>query len=196
MDHLSAGSSCPLRPFSSLATVRWYPRHPALDQMYRPQGYMNARYGFNIFALNSPAGDRMLQIIGAIGLVNLAAGLLLLRRNHLAGWLTLMPVIVLCLPCVAIPFAGALAQHGNEINIILFQRMLFAIPIGLAMVCLGAGMFADRTENPPQHLCRPFSAFALTIGSLLFLTTISPDRPRYNHSWTRPGPNSRRPENA
>jgi hypothetical protein len=125
----------------------------------------------------------MLQIIGAVGLVNLAAGLLLLRRNHLAGWLTLMPLIALCLPCVAIPFAGAIAQHRNEVNIILFQRMLFAIPIGLAMVCLGAGIIECQAEKSPGASGRPFFAFALAIGSLLFLATVSPGQPRYNHFW-------------
>jgi hypothetical protein len=167
----------------SFATIRWYPRHPAIDQMYRPQGYLNAWYGFNIFSFSSPAGDRMLQIIGSLGLVNLAAGLLLLRRNHLVGWLTIMPVIVLCLPCVAIPFAGLLAQHGPEVNIILFQRMLFAIPIGLAMVCLGARIIECQAEKSSRASGRPFSAFALAIGGLLFLATVSPGQPHYNHFW-------------
>ena len=169
--------------FLSLVTVRWYPRPPAIDQMYRPQGYLNAWYGFNIFSLRSPAGDRMLQIIGAVGLVNLAAGLLLLRRNHPAGWLTVMPVIALSLPCVAIPFAGLLARPGNEIEIVTFQRMLFAIPIGLAMVCFGAAMVARRTEKSPNSSGRPFFAFTLAIASLVILTTTFPGGPRYNHFW-------------
>jgi hypothetical protein len=167
----------------SCATVRWYPRHPAIDQTYRPGGYLNAWYGFNIFSLSSPAGDRMMQIVGAIGLVNLAAGLLLLRHNHPAGWLTLMPVIALCLPCVAIPLAGALAQHGYEINIILFQRMLFAIPVGLAMVCLGSSIIECRAAKSPRASGRSLSIFALTIGSLVILTTAFPGGPRYNHFW-------------
>ena len=39
--------------------------------------------------------------MGVIGLVNLAAGLLLLRRNHLVGWLTITPLFALSLPFVA-----------------------------------------------------------------------------------------------
>jgi hypothetical protein len=167
----------------SLATVRWYHRHPAIDQMYRSQGYLNAWHGFNIFSLSSPAGDRMLQIIGSVGLVNLAAGLLLLRHNHLVAWLTIMPLIALCLPCVAIPFAGLLAQHDNPINIIIFQRMLFAIPAGLALVCFGARMIACRAEKSPGPSRRPFFAFNVAMGSLVILTTVSPGRPHYNHFW-------------
>jgi hypothetical protein len=167
----------------SLATVRWYPRHPAIDAIYRPQGWLSPWFGFNILSLSSLAGDRMLQIIGVVGLINLAASLPLLRRNHLAGWLTIMPVFALCLPCVAIPFAGLLAQHGGEINIITFQRMLFAIPTGLALVSLGTGIITYWAEKSHGTSCRAFFAFALAIGGLLILTTISPNSPSYNHFW-------------
>jgi len=167
----------------SLATVRWYPRYPGIDAVYLPQGWLSHWYGFNILSPDSPACDRMLQIIGAVGLVNLAAGLLLLRRNHLVGWLTIMPLIALCLPCVAIPFAGALARHESDINIITFQRMFFAIPAGLAMVCLGARIMACRTEDSPAASCRPFFAYTVAMGSLVILTTVSSSSPRYNHFW-------------
>ncbi|HEV2990113.1 MAG TPA: hypothetical protein VG759_16845, partial [Candidatus Angelobacter sp.] len=166
----------------SLATIRWYPRHPAIDQMYRPQGYLNAWYGFNIFSLSSPAGDRMLQIVGVVGLVNFAAGLLLLRRNHPVGWLTVMPVIALSLPCVAIPFAGLLARHDNPILIVTFQRMFFAIPVGLAMVCLGSSLegWVKRKLGPSL-----VPSFVLTSSLLAFgaLTAISPNRPSYHRFW-------------
>jgi hypothetical protein len=168
--------------FLSLATVRWYPRHPAIDQMYRPQGYLNAWYGFNIFSLGSPAGDRMLQIVGAVGLINLAAGLLLLRRNHLVGWLTIMPLIALGLPCVAIPFAGLLAQHGNEINIVTFQRMLFAIPPNLALVNLGACL-VDRPVAGWFAAIRLPIVVAFTSCALIALTVMPGSRPTYNRLW-------------
>jgi hypothetical protein len=168
----------------SLATVHWYPRHPALDRMYRPQGYLNAWYGFNIFSLSSPAGDRMLQIIGAFGLVNLAAGLLLLCRNHPVGWLTVMPVIALSLPCVAIPFAGLLAQHDNEILIVTFQRMLFAIPPNLALVSLGACLMDRSMAGWFTALRRPADiAVIFTSFVLIGLTVIPSSSPSYNRLW-------------
>jgi len=120
----------------SVVAVLWFPRDPAIDQFFRPGGWLTAWYGFNVFAFTLPVGDRSLQIIGVIGLVNLAAALFLLRRNSLVGWLTVTPIIALSLPIIAIPFAGAIARHGGPSNIVTFQRMLFAIPCALAMVAL------------------------------------------------------------
>jgi len=129
----------------SVIAILWFPRDPALAG-YVHDGWLTSWYGFNLFAFRLPVGDRTLQIVGVLGLVNLAAGLLLLRRNSLVGWLTLTPLLALCLPFIAIPFAGALARHGDLINIITFQRMLFAIPSGLAIVALGAQIAGDKFQ--------------------------------------------------
>jgi branched-subunit amino acid transport protein AzlD len=123
-----------------------YPR-PAIIETYRAQGYLNAWYGFNILDLTSPAGDRMLQIVSAFGLVNVATALFLFRRNHVIAWLTLTPLLMLLLPSISIPFATALSSHGDPINIITFQRMLFAVPFALALTGAGNSL---RIKKEPQ----------------------------------------------
>lgn len=120
----------------SVAAVLWWPRHPLIDSVYRPGGWLNAWYGFNLFAWPSPAADRAMQIFGLFGIMNLAAGIALLRRNHVVGWLTVGPLIGLGLPFVAIPFCGALARNAEAIFV--FHRMLFAIPSGLSLTLLAA----------------------------------------------------------
>jgi len=121
----------------SAATILWYPRQPALDGVYRPQGWLTHWYGFNLFQPSSPAFDRAMAIIGLSGLANFTAGLNLLRRNHVVAWLTLMPIIALSLPFIAIPFTNILTSRDVG-EILLYHRMLFAIPTGLALVALGA----------------------------------------------------------
>jgi len=118
----------------SVATVLWYPRHADIAAVYRPQGWLNAWYGFNLFDPSSIVFERSLHILGAFGLLNLATALWLIRRNHIAGWLTLMPIIALALPCVALPFAQFIASTTHTTYIITFHRMLLAIPTGLALV--------------------------------------------------------------
>ena len=168
---------------SSVAVVLWYPRHSAIDLIFRPQGWVTSWYGFNLFALNSPASGRTLEIIGTFGFLNLAAALLLLRRNHLAAWLTLVPGLLLCLPCVAIPFASALAAQSGERNIVTFHRMYFAIPTGLALVCLGSYLFERKSAKLPQGVAPLLSAESLAIGIVAILTVVSPGYPTYNRFW-------------
>ena len=106
---------------------------PAIIETYRAQGYLNAWYGFNILDLTSPAGERMLQIVSTFGLVNLAAAIFFLRRNYAIAWLTVTPLLALLVPCIAIPVATALTNHGDPINIITFQRIFFVFPVGLVL---------------------------------------------------------------
>jgi hypothetical protein len=133
----------------SVAAVLWWPRNPALDSAYRPGGWLTAWYGFNVFSFQTDAGDRTRQIIGFFGLINLAAGLVLLRRNHVVAWLTGVPLVALCFPFVAIPLAGFLGKYSDGLGqIILFQRMLLAIPSGLAIVCLAAEIANRKFQVP------------------------------------------------
>lgn len=118
----------------SLAMLAWLPRHPLVSGEFRTEGWLSAWYGFQL-TWPSPASDRAQQIIGAAGVLNLLFGLLLLRRNHPAGWLTVLPVMALILPCVGLPLANILAAKGGSLEIVTFHRMLFAIPSGLAMIC-------------------------------------------------------------
>jgi hypothetical protein len=169
----------------SLAAVHWWPRNPALDQAYRPQGWLTSWYGFNIFSRQSPAGERALQILGLIGVANVFAGLILLHRNHVAGWLTTMPVLALSLPLVAIPMANAITAHaaGNLAIIFTFHRMFLAIPAGLALVCCGEHLvYRAAAARTSGALNFPFST-GLVALSLLVLTTLPASDPYYNRFW-------------
>jgi hypothetical protein len=171
----------------SVAAMHWWPHHHSLDRIYRPSGWFTAWDGFNVLSPHSPAGDRMLQIIGILGVINLSAGLLLLCCNHVAGWLTVMPVLVLSLPFAAIPFAGALFAGGGVNGIIAFHRMLFAIPSGLACVCLGEKLAQLKAEN--SFIVRALSSvfqrsfFGISVLAILALTTIPASGPFYNKTW-------------
>jgi hypothetical protein len=135
----------------SIVTFRFFPKQSALGAFVR-DGWLTRWHGFNVFAFSLPVGDRTLQILGLIGLVNFGVGLLLLRRNHLVGWLTVIPILALCLPFFAIPLAELIFWHNPVEGLITFQRMLFAIPSGLAIVCLGADIFGSRFQTPDFRL--------------------------------------------
>ena len=172
----------------SAATILWYPRHPVLDEFYRPWGWLTAWYGFNLFSTTSPAFDRAAQIIGLSGLINFVAGLYLLRRNHLAGWLTVMPIAALCLPFIAIPFANARAQTGAG-DIIVYNRMLLGIPAGLALVLLGNKLLRiastqfyglDDIRCVLLKTVKPIPAIAVI---LLTTLAVPASAPFYNRAW-------------
>lgn len=134
----------------SIATIWWWPRHRFLDELYRPGGWLTSWYGFNFFDFASPTSIRSLQILGILGIGNLLAGLwLLVRRNEFVGWLTLVPLLLLSLPMVAIPFANSLATStpATGYYIIEFHRMLLAIPAGLAVVAISLG---DKLSAGPN----------------------------------------------
>jgi len=158
-----------------------YPR-PAIIETYRAQGWLNAWYGFNLLHLSSPAGDRMMQIISAFGLINIAAALYLLRRNHVVAWLTLFPLLALLLPCISIPFATALSKHGDPINIITFQRMLFVFPQCIALVTLGAYILRQRDRGITTSPWLPPLVTCLTVGALVTLPFSGPSFQRTWHA--------------
>ena len=181
-----------------------YPR-PAMVEIHRAQGFLNAWYGFNILNLTSSAGDRMLQIISVFGLINLAAAFVLICRNHVIAWITILPLVALLLPTAAVPFAQLVAAHGGAENIIIFQRMLFSIPQGLAAACLMSHMKHDwnrasseqiwsffKKAGPPDLFIGLRSLFTRIGGFMAFTLvctiiagfTIAPSSSRsYNRTW-------------
>lgn len=187
----------------SVATVLWFPRHPALDEIYRPQGWLTAWYGFNLFAVNSPAFDRSWQILGALGVANLGSALwLVARKNYAVGWLTLMPVVLLALPCFALPFADALAFRTSSYdNIVAFHRCLFACPMGLALIAAlssarttlistahnasHSSRFLPLTSTPARLPVVPGLLPAVTFlyPVALLTVTLSPTANAYNRFW-------------
>ena len=168
----------------SVATALWFPRHPALDETYRPEGWLTAWYGFNLFSSDSPAWARSMQILGIIGVLNLFMGFwLVVRQNHIVGWLTLMPVIVLVVPCFALPLASILAtQSLSPGNIITFHRFLLAIPTGMALAVFVAQAVADystsRFSKSKDHLSSAFLGCGLAV-----LVVFGPVQPRFNRIW-------------
>lgn len=138
---------------TSVIAVFYFPRHPLLESSYRPGGWFTPWYGFNVFSLSSGAGDRTRWILGLFGLFNIIAGLALLLRNHVVGWVTITPLLALCLPVVAIPLANILAPHYlSGDGIITFTRMLFAIPAGMGLVALGEQyMECNKDKKPIVH---------------------------------------------
>ncbi|MBI2515843.1 MAG: hypothetical protein HYV95_02900 [Opitutae bacterium] len=179
----------------SIATVLWYPRHPAIDDVYRARGWLNTWYGFNFHSQGSPSQDRALHILGFVGLLNLAAGLwLVIRRNHLAGWMALMPLLALSLPCFALPFSHILTVYGSSPDIILtFHRLLFAVSGSPALVVLLASALtptdpaaAPRTNHAsrwPGVRLPARAACALLLLALASLAALSPAKSTYNRFW-------------
>lgn len=177
----------------SIAALLWFPRHPALDAEYRPQGWLTVWYGFNFFETSSPAFARAVAILGAFGMINALAGFWLLFRNHLVGWLTIVPGLALSLPCVAMPIANALAEGQNHGYILTYHRMLLAIPTGLALVAIAPAAI-DRVVRALLLLgtlaSRQAVAFCLLVLALAATVVCPPSRPWFNrtyHALMKPG---------
>lgn len=119
----------------NFTTTSWYLRHPAIYSAFRAEGWMSAWYGFDLFSLSSPAAGRMMQILGVFGLTNVVAGIILIRRNNVVGWLTIGSVLALSLSFITLPAISFITATNNA-NIAIYQRILFAIPSGLAIVSL------------------------------------------------------------
>ncbi len=191
----------------SVAAVLWWPKNDALNGAYRASHWLTAWYGFNFFSLSSPAFNRALQIVGFFGVINIGAGLFLLRRNHIVGWLSTAPYGALCLPIVAIPFANALAPYmAGDSGIIMFHRVLLAIPCGLALVVVAEDAMislrprlrkmasADSFMNSagvretasgvsiPHAPCRLAPFYLVLIGVMAFAITPAGD-PYFNRVW-------------
>lgn len=167
----------------------WWTKHPVLDEVYRSTGWLNFWYGFDVFSPASNATNRMILIMGLAGLFNLAAGIFLIRRNHIAGWLTLAPILALQLTFISIPLANAFAK-SSPAGIVAFHRLFFAIPAGLALAALGQQMFArvDRGETAQalasaslliRHV--PFGLILLAFG---YFTLAPPSYPFCNRLWS------------
>jgi hypothetical protein len=115
-------------------------------ELYQREGWLSSWLGFNLVTLNSPARDRMIQVLGTMGLFNCFAALFLFRRNHIVAWLTMTPLIALIVPSFAVPFALAIADRDAS-DIITFQRMLFSTPQFLAIATLLSSLGTVKYET-------------------------------------------------
>ena len=188
---------------SSVLFLQLYPRSFVIESC-RAQGILSSWYGFNILNFRSLAGDRMLQMVGAFGLVNLAASFFLFPRNNVIAWLTTIPLVALLLPFVAIPLTQAIARHSGVPDVGMFQRMLLAIPSGLALVGFAAqpkhgGVLFPGIKSlwnaakvdtptkitPPLHLLRSTNlrVFSLVCLIAILLFVVPSSWPEYNRTW-------------
>jgi hypothetical protein len=152
-----------------------YPR-PEIIETYRTQGWLNIWYGLNILDTTSPAADRMLQILGFWGIISVIAALLLFRRHTIVATLTTASFATLLLPIISIPLSQAISRAGGELNIITYQRLFFACPVGLALAALICT--ANRRLKIPQRIYT-----SAIVACLALLVTISPSQTAFNRAW-------------
>ena len=173
----------------NVATVFWFPRSPLVDQHFKSLGLINTWYGFNLFSIHSIAAEKMIQILGLFGIVNLAAGLILIYHNKVAGWLSIIPIIALELPCIAQPFAKELTLHA-DINtawweISVFNRMFLVIPSGLAIVSLF--FYSTQKISKLAYFVKMYPSIInqriTLIVILVYCTTLPPSSNYYNRIW-------------
>jgi hypothetical protein len=168
----------------SVAAILWWPRNLLIDSVLRPQGWLNACYGYNLFTWPSPAADRMMQILGLFGLTNLVAGIILLRWNNVVGWLVAGPVIALVAPCFALPLAESLLSKGE---IVTFHRMLFAVPSCLGLVVLAHRYVANAGDRSVISSSRrgywhPLPTVVI-IACVAWITLVPSSNPWSNRYW-------------
>jgi hypothetical protein len=183
---------------ASIALVLYWPVQPPVNTVYRTQTWLNVWFGFDIFSPTSNAGRRVIIILGIIGLLNVGAGIILACRNHIVGWLTITPLLVLELPLFSLPLANYLAKISPEV-ILVFHRLIFAIPPGLALVTLCATLSKQPVANwfSPRSIVQKggsvhwlrFPAFSASlpictmIAGCLLLVCMPASYPYCNRAW-------------
>ncbi len=170
----------------NVVVVLLRPKHPDVAGLYQTRGWLNAWYGFDLFNLNSYAFERAMQICGLLGLINLAAGLLLAFRRPVVAWLTILPVVVLLSPAYGIFYTNAIAHFGPSgyEYIDTFHRLLLGIPSGLA-ICSLLALISPYLANSwrstaPAAGNVTFAALAIL---LLLFTSLPASTPYYNRLW-------------
>jgi hypothetical protein len=82
-----------------------------------------------------------------------------------------MPIVALCLPFVAVPFTSVLAADTSLEGgyIIAFHRFFFAIPAGLALVTLGAGLLDAGKKTGVGQIGQGKPPWGSALGSAYLL---------------------------
>lgn len=169
---------------ASLVCLQFIPRVPIVDSL-RAIGWMNEWYGFDFFTPLSPALAASIQVLGVLGVANLMLGVWLCLRNHIGGWLTLVPWFALQLPFVSVPLAHFISTQSGPENMHLVHRIFFAIPAGLAAVVTAqqAHIIWCRYSvrlNPVVGSNFLFCAILLGLAIILIAPA---DRPWHNRLW-------------
>ena len=192
-----------LLTISSLAVYYGWPRSPKFAAVALEPHWLTSWQGLNFFPPDGTAYPRSIAIIGVLGVLNLLAGLYLCLRRKLAGWLTLGPTLLLAIPCAGVPAADIFARIDK--GLIIFPRMLFSIPAGLALVALLRELVLRRqararpsrftlhhslfslpspfTLHPSLFLRFRLSAFVCLLALLFLLTILPASHPWQNHFW-------------
>ena len=170
--------------FIALSTIcLWLAPESGLIARYRNEGWLNALYGFALQSPDSPASGRYLQIVGTIGMASLVAAAFLLRRNHVAGWLTVVPTLALFSPAIAIPFAHFVGANGVTENIATFHRMLMAMPLSLAIVVVYVLFLNSTAVVPTRRSSQHLLAILALPCALAAATLLPPSNPSYSRFW-------------
>lgn len=136
---------------------------------------------FDIFSYTSTSSGRTIQILSAVGLLNVLAACILIIRNSVVGWITLIPLILLITPASSIPIVQVLLRHDPN-GLHIFQRLLFAIPFSLAGVELAVLLL--KINVPPFNgnwkiNGRSVYLYAIVV-SLPAIMLLPPHTPTYN----------------
>jgi hypothetical protein len=125
-------------------------------------GWLTSWQAFDIFHPTSPALDRAMQVLTSAGSINIIVGLGLIFIGDIAGWITVVPLLLLSMPIVVVPFVTQIC--GNEVErIVTFQRLLFATAAPLAAVSAGSLLFSKPL---PFLLKGRFSLFLVAAAML------------------------------
>lgn len=129
---------------ASAAVLWWWPASPQ-SGFQPPPSWTKA----TLLDPSSPLFDRAIGTLGVVGLLNFIAGLILTFRRRFVGWLTVLPVIVLCLPLFLIPLLAVLAADDSTAQVssslISYYRLIFAIPCPLALLHLALDLFEHHS---------------------------------------------------
>ncbi|MEO6003552.1 MAG: hypothetical protein ABIZ04_05410 [Opitutus sp.] len=160
---------------ASIATLLFWPKTATLVQLEQA-GWLTRWGSFDFSSFGSAAFQSAWRMLGWFGILNLICGAVLLVRNRTIGWLTILPLLALGLPLLVIPITHY-ATQVEVANVVVLQRILFAAPVGLAVVAL-VEVTTQRTVFAPRALA-PIAAITATA----FLTLVPPGNRGYNRFW-------------
>lgn len=165
--------------------------HPLIVGLQHSGGRLNAWGGFDLFSLQAPAAQKMMQVIGVAGVFDVLAAVVLLKRNHVAAWLAVTPFLALQCGFISIPLAHVLAKDGAD-GFMAFHRFFFAIPAGLALVTIGhilaeqewkLGRPRAAGQSGPAKAPPSWVPFAIVLGLCSYLTLAPAGFPYNNRLW-------------
>lgn len=139
-----------------------------LKPIWNSDSWLYKYGGFKLFSsdpqINNASG-RFLQILGAVGCVNLLLAIYFIKRKKLVGWITLSPVLLLLYPPFAICLTYLLSKHDT---IIVFHRLLFATPMSFCLIFSLQNLCLKKFKSGlfKSHIAISLTAILLIILSI------------------------------